>query len=795
MKKRVFLSHSQKDKAIADFICTSLEANEVGCWIAPRDIPYGNDWAGEITNAIEQCDLFVFILSQHSNASRQCPKEISIADNVGVPIICVKTDDSEMNPGLKYHLSMQQMMWVDVTKLAEEINSIVSAVKDKLFVAVESQTVKKKDSPTVRTYNVDEQLDEKFNQLFGSRSAGEVKADDTETSAARGKLEELAIRKFMQRFENGVKEIARKEAQKADGTATVFKKCSLSQLYKEKKCIHGKCFSIPHTDGVKTLVFQILENVVDYDTKSKYYDCVLLQCAEEIGYSTYFVGNLSGEDTSLVFLHFYEGEDKMLCNTGVLYNDVVKMCKITMLLTLEKISVKNNRVHLSHVGYDTDSFSLSDVSDLHESNEEVWYEADIKTAPIVVIDPETAELVLREVYYDQTTGKMKARMKLTKNKSYFAFQIRNCDTDSPLTPLTNLEQAQYYRLGIHGFPKDTLKAAELLEDENTPEALFEMALLFSENDEFYDEETYLKYLQEAIGLHSESAIVEQALAVYFGEISNISLDRCIELLNSAIKEESTVSAYVLAVMLEETDPARSFELYSAAANNNYLPAISRLQCSYSTDISKHENDLSRLFIKSVNENDGIKEYCMGCAAFFGYDMRERKDIGLQLLSKASGLGDLDAQRALFEIYDADEQYEYKQKALYWLEKVAAFDSSEIVTIANRYLDGIGCDVSQENDIKAFNALSLLENSDNEVAINNLAWMMKLGRGCEQDYKKARLLFESAAEKGCCSSFYHLGTMYEDGLGVEADREHAINLYTEASERGSKKAIERLEMLN
>ena len=33
----VFISHSQKDKPIADGICAKLQATGVRCWIAPRD--------------------------------------------------------------------------------------------------------------------------------------------------------------------------------------------------------------------------------------------------------------------------------------------------------------------------------------------------------------------------------------------------------------------------------------------------------------------------------------------------------------------------------------------------------------------------------------------------------------------------------------------------------------------------------------------------------------------------------------------------------------------------------------
>ena len=37
----VFVSHSLKDKAIAEAVCSRLEAAKIRCWIAPRDIPAG----------------------------------------------------------------------------------------------------------------------------------------------------------------------------------------------------------------------------------------------------------------------------------------------------------------------------------------------------------------------------------------------------------------------------------------------------------------------------------------------------------------------------------------------------------------------------------------------------------------------------------------------------------------------------------------------------------------------------------------------------------------------------------
>ena len=47
MKPLVFISHSSKDKEIAEKVCLFLEANSVPCWIAPRDVTPGPElWRG-----------------------------------------------------------------------------------------------------------------------------------------------------------------------------------------------------------------------------------------------------------------------------------------------------------------------------------------------------------------------------------------------------------------------------------------------------------------------------------------------------------------------------------------------------------------------------------------------------------------------------------------------------------------------------------------------------------------------------------------------------------------------------
>ena len=53
MEKQVFISHSSVNFDIAKSVCDALETAGIGCWIAPRDIPYGFEWKKEIVDAIK----------------------------------------------------------------------------------------------------------------------------------------------------------------------------------------------------------------------------------------------------------------------------------------------------------------------------------------------------------------------------------------------------------------------------------------------------------------------------------------------------------------------------------------------------------------------------------------------------------------------------------------------------------------------------------------------------------------------------------------------------------------------
>ncbi len=101
----VFISHSSIDKELADRVCETLEARGLKCWIAPRDIMPGSEWAVAISNAISVVRAMIVIYSKNSAQSTQVPKEIALAEKRGKFILPYKVDDTELEGAFDYYLT------------------------------------------------------------------------------------------------------------------------------------------------------------------------------------------------------------------------------------------------------------------------------------------------------------------------------------------------------------------------------------------------------------------------------------------------------------------------------------------------------------------------------------------------------------------------------------------------------------------------------------------------------------------------------------------------------------------
>lgn len=135
MAHDVFISYSAKDKAIADAVCASLEAEGIACWIAPRNIAIGETWASAIGGAINDCRIMVLILSARSAASKDVAREVNSADSERKIILPFWTEDVELAKPLDYYLRNTYRVDARAPGLEQHLPTLVNAVKHFLQTA------------------------------------------------------------------------------------------------------------------------------------------------------------------------------------------------------------------------------------------------------------------------------------------------------------------------------------------------------------------------------------------------------------------------------------------------------------------------------------------------------------------------------------------------------------------------------------------------------------------------------------------------------------------------------------
>ncbi len=111
MSHDVFISYASEDKAIAFAICDGLEQSKIVCWIAPRNICAGEEWAAAITSAIANSKVMVLVFSAHSNKSKYVLREADRAVSSGIPIVTIRTSDLEPTGGLELYTAT--LHWLD----------------------------------------------------------------------------------------------------------------------------------------------------------------------------------------------------------------------------------------------------------------------------------------------------------------------------------------------------------------------------------------------------------------------------------------------------------------------------------------------------------------------------------------------------------------------------------------------------------------------------------------------------------------------------------------------------------
>ena len=144
MSGRVFISHCSADRAVALEICRRVENRGVRCWIAPRDVSPGEDYALRIGTELDKAIGFVVVLSRESSRSRFVKAETEYAfSNGGLPIFPVRVeaiDKNDLDPGLK--------LFVGSSHIVDAIPAFRDAALNRLAQDIARKTGRKEGTRT-----------------------------------------------------------------------------------------------------------------------------------------------------------------------------------------------------------------------------------------------------------------------------------------------------------------------------------------------------------------------------------------------------------------------------------------------------------------------------------------------------------------------------------------------------------------------------------------------------------------------------------------------------------------------
>jgi hypothetical protein len=111
MAHDVFISYSSKDKTTADAVCATLENNGIRCWIAPRDILPGMEYAEALVEAIQSSRLLVLVFSSGANDSPQVRGEVERAVSRGLPVLPFRIENVPPNRAMEFFIAGRH--WLD----------------------------------------------------------------------------------------------------------------------------------------------------------------------------------------------------------------------------------------------------------------------------------------------------------------------------------------------------------------------------------------------------------------------------------------------------------------------------------------------------------------------------------------------------------------------------------------------------------------------------------------------------------------------------------------------------------
>ena len=125
----VFISHASPDAASAQAVCAALEQAGIACWIAPRDIAPGMEWADAIVSGIAGVQAMVVMHSAAAGASGMMRREVTIALDRGMAVLPIRIDPTLPRDGMQFYLSSTHWLDAFAGGLDAHLAEIVAAIR------------------------------------------------------------------------------------------------------------------------------------------------------------------------------------------------------------------------------------------------------------------------------------------------------------------------------------------------------------------------------------------------------------------------------------------------------------------------------------------------------------------------------------------------------------------------------------------------------------------------------------------------------------------------------------------
>jgi len=126
----VFVSYASQDVAVAAALVEALERRGIACWIAPRDVKPGAQYADAIVRAISGAKTFIVVLSESAIASSHVSKEVERASSKKRPIIALRIDAAPLTPALEYFLGESQWVEAQAGDIDDAHVKLTAAIRD-----------------------------------------------------------------------------------------------------------------------------------------------------------------------------------------------------------------------------------------------------------------------------------------------------------------------------------------------------------------------------------------------------------------------------------------------------------------------------------------------------------------------------------------------------------------------------------------------------------------------------------------------------------------------------------------